>query len=61
MVVFEDVVKIEFLCRKLAFGYVGIVQHPLILKKSARLNFRCVSGRTAGAPAGSVSSMLGIS
>ena len=44
--------KIEFLCIKLNFNYVGIVQNCNIFKNSARLIFRRKSGCTDGATAG---------
>ena len=36
---FSNAFKIEFLCRKVTFGHVGIVQKAKKAKKSARLFF----------------------
>ena len=44
--------KIEFLCRKVDFGYVGIVQKVKKVKKCARLILTRVSGRTTVRPMG---------
>jgi hypothetical protein len=38
---FSNAPKVEFLCRKVTFGYVGIVQNMKKVNKSARLFITC--------------------
>ena len=44
---FQDCPRFEFLCRKLAFGYVGIVLKVKIFKKSPRLKKYSIKTRNS--------------